>query len=380
MVTALLSKDKEFSDIICGTNDIKRARTFIKPHPKVSVEKVDASKTADVARLAKNADIILNASLPNFNCGIMEAAIKVGANYQDLCSWLQDLKTPEQLRHDKTFKKAGLVGLINTGASPGITNMFAAEAADQLDRVNDIKIRLLEEQRAHEFIFSWSPAVTFDEFASPPLVYKNRKFVFTKPFGDAEDYTFPAPFGKKCAYRIYGDEVSTLPLYIKAKNVDYKAAGADIEFAKALSTLGLFRKQPVQVKGANVTPVELFTKIAPPVPTPKELIRLVKKNIIENAILVTVVELTGTKNGKKKSVRKALCYPDIKEITHRMPGATYVSYPTGIAAAAFAKSIQHIHKTGVFPPEALDKKTRAYVLDTLMNLGITLGCPIKKFD
>ncbi len=377
VIAALLCREKSVSQITCVTNDLKRAKMFMPKHRKLSVRKADASNLSEMEKIARGADLLINASLPNFNETIMEAALKVRANYQDLCSWLQDYKTAEQLKFHQRFKKAGLVAVINTGASPGVTNLLAREAADQLDKVKDIKIRLLEEQCANEFVFSWSPAVTIDEFASNPLVYRKGKFTFEQPFGKPKDYNFPV-YGKRHAFTIYGDEVSTLPLYIKAENVDYKAAGEDIEFARILYRLGLFSEKPVDVKGAQVKPADLFMKIAPPVPTPKEMVKLVKKGIIQEAALAFVVELTGTKNGKKKTIKKEICFPDLKEITKRLPGATYVSYPTGLGAAAFALTIPQIKTPGVCPPEGLKAEYRKKVLDNLMKLGLSMKCPIKK--
>ncbi len=377
VIAALLCREKTVSAIICATNNLQRAKKFISEHRKLSLRQVDASKLSEMEQIAKGADLLINASLPEFNTTIMEAALKTGANYQDLCSWLEDYKTAEQLQFHERFKKAGLVAVINTGASPGITNLLAREAADQLDKVKDIKIRLLEEQCANEFIFSWSPAVTIDEFTSNPLVYRKGRFTFEQPFSKPRDYTFPI-YGKRHAFTIYGDEVATLPLYIKAENVDYKAAGEDIEFARILYRLGLFSDKPVDVKGAKVKPADLFMKIAPKVPTPQQMVKLVKKGVIQEAALAFVVELTGWKNGKQKKIKKEICFPNLKEITKRLPGATYISYPTGLGVTAFALTIPQIKTPGVYPPEGLDKNTRAQVLSTLFKLGRGLKCPIKK--
>ncbi len=158
---------------------------------------MDASKISDVKKSAMDVDLIINATLPQFNENIMEAALHAGVNYQDLSSNLKDLKHIEQLKFHKRFQKEHLIGLIDAGISPGITNLLAREGADKLDIVSSIKIRTLEDQKASEFVFAWSPVVALDELTSPPIVYRNRKFKLLRPFSDSEEYEFPAPFGKR---------------------------------------------------------------------------------------------------------------------------------------------------------------------------------------
>src|SRR3989338_2569184 len=174
------------------------------------------NKDDEIAEKARGVNLIINVSLPRFNENILEAALRVGAHYQDLASELADLKTAEQLKFVERFKEAGLTALINTGVAPGITNLLAREAADKLDTVEEIHFRCVEEQKASEFIFAWSAETTLDDLTAPPLVFRNGVFLLTKPFEDSEEYEFPEPFGKRHAFSIYGDEVATVPLMLKA--------------------------------------------------------------------------------------------------------------------------------------------------------------------
>lgn len=296
VICTLLNKEKKIEKIICGYRNYKRAKEFlITKSDKVELKKIDASNTNDIARAAKDIDLIINTSLPNFNLKIMDAALKVGANYQDLCSHLLDLFHAEQLTYHKKFeKKNELVGLINIGVAPGLSNLLAKDDADKMDEVDSIKIRFLEEQKTSEMIFAWSPVVTLDELISPPLVFENGNFKLAKPFGHVEEYSYPIPFGKRHAVGIYGDEVATIPLFTKVKNVDVKSADTDIEFAKALFRLGLFERKPVSIGKIKISPIEFFSSIMKSkTPTPKEMIRIVKEGIIEEAEFVLVVDVVG---------------------------------------------------------------------------------------
>jgi len=311
----------------------------------------------------------------------MEAALKTGANYQDLCSYQYDYKTSEQLKFHNRFKKAKLVGLINTGIAPGVTNLLAAEMAGKLDSVSDIKMRFLEEQKSSEFLFSWSPEVTLDVLSAPPAVYKNKRIQFVKKFGDVEEYEFPEPYGKRYIFNASGDEPLTIPLYIRVKNLSIKSGGTDNEFARMLYRMGLFsrksikiknnlmRKSGLKAKNEIVVPLEFFSTIAPEIPTPKEITKMIKDGILENAAFISVVEGIGIESGKNIKIKMTAIYPDLKQIFKKMKGATYISYPTGLAAAAFAKTIPKIKENGVFPPEALNSDLRNEILLNLENNG-----------
>lgn len=365
-------KDRNISSVACGSKDIKKAKEFIKTSKKIKLLKksLDASDVYRLTQVIRGFDLVINASLPEFNENIMRAALAAHVNYQDLCSWMLDYKTVEQLKFHNQFKSADLVGLINTGISPGITNVLAAEGKDKFEIIDDIRIITVEEQTARQLIFAWSPSVTLLELTVPPLIYKNKKFAFVEPFSDGQEYEFPPPIGKRYAVNIEGDEIGTLPFYMDIKNASYRACGTDVDLGCSLSRLGLFSEKPIKICNSKIKPVDLFVKLAPSVPSPKEMIEFVKEGIIEDAVFISVVEIIGRQNGKKMMIKNTVIYPDIKAIMKRMPGATYISYPTAVAAASFAKAIPRIKMKGVFPPEALDSKLRRDILIELEGYGI----------
>lgn len=374
VISKYLAEEKSVSQVICATRDLERAKEFIDlENEKIKLVEADAADIDAVSLMAKGVDLIINASLPRFNENLMEVALRVGSNYQDLASDLLDLRTPEQLKFHERFKKAKLVAAINTGIAPGITNLMAAEGAEKLDSVDSINIRLVEEQKASELIFTWSTETALDELTAPPLAYRNGEFILLKPFANSEEYDFSYSVGKKHIFSVYGDEVSTIPLYIKTKNVDFKSSGTDIDFSKALDKLGLFNKKAIEFNGGKIIPIEFFSKIAPKIPTPSKMRQLVKKGVIEDAFFVLVVEVIGEEQGKRINVKSSTIFPSLKEISKIFPGANYISYPTGISAVSFSKIIPQIKSFGVFPPEALSSDIRKKILIELESHGIAVN-------
>ncbi len=363
-----LASDRAIEDVVCATDDLWRAREFLRGS-RVRTVKIDAGNENAVAKCAKGFDLVVNASLPQFNLTIMRAALRANAHYQDLCSHIQDRKTAEQLQLHKRFQKAGRVALINTGAAPGISNLLARNAADMLTSIRSIKIRTIEDQQG-DAVFAWSPAIAVDAAVSPPLTYQSGKFQHVKNFDGLEDYAFPEPYGERRVVSIFGDEVSTIPLYIDTEHVDMKACGADIDVARALFNLGQFDERSVRVGDVTVQPKEVFLRSAPQVPSPKDMRKLLREGRIERADLVVSIEAKGKKNKTSRCIRLTAAFPDLRGISRRFPGATYIAYATGIAAAGFARTLPMVDQPGVFPPEALSKDVRRNVITFLRRRGV----------
>lgn len=372
VVARQLARERNVAKVTCIDRDVRRARAFLKGcGKKVRLVKGDVRTMADIERVGKGSTIIVNAGLPVLNRVIMGGALRVGAHYQDMCSHLADLKNAEQLRFHKDFKAAGLRALFNTGVAPGITNLLAADLAEQFDEVDEVRFRLIEDQDATRPIFTWSPTVLFDELMAPPLVYRDRRFRLIEPFSELETYDFPQPFGARRVYSIYGDEVATLPRYLRCRAVDMKSGGADIDFGAALYHAGVLSTKRVTFRGRRLVPFDFFARLASGVPTPEDTIALVRDGVVRNAYLVVSVEVTGTARRRKRRSRITAVYPNLKEILRRAPGATYISWPTAISAVAFTRALMRYEQPGVIPPEALPPELRARVRHDLEARGVS---------
>ncbi|MDO8655991.1 MAG: saccharopine dehydrogenase NADP-binding domain-containing protein [Nanoarchaeota archaeon] len=344
-----LAKENLISTIVCASRKIPLRKP---KSQKIKFRQLDAQHQDQIELAARGMNLVINASLPQYNISIMKAALKAGAHYQDLCSYLRDHKTPEQLQLHRQFQGQGLVGLINTGISPGITNLLIREAADQLQKVNSIKIRVLQEENLKKKMFAWSPEVTVLELTVNPLVYRQGKNKFVRPFANEEQFHFPS-IGNRKMYAIYGDEVATLPRYITTKNIDYKCGGTAIEEMRPLLK--------------KYSAAEILTRVSGP--DEKSIITSVQEGM--NAVCAMAVVVEGKSGYKKKNVRFDVFFPDLQQVNKIFPGAGYISYPTAIAAAVFARNILSL-PAGVYPPEALEKDIREKIMMQLKSKGIKI--------
>jgi saccharopine dehydrogenase-like NADP-dependent oxidoreductase len=217
---------------------------------------------------------------------------------------------------------------------------------------------------------SWSPRVIVDELASPPLVFRGGKFGNVKAFSGAETFAFPRPFGRRRVVAVYGDEVATLPLYLKVRDVDMKSGGTDIDFGAALAAAGLLDDRTIAVGRERVRPRDLLELVAPKVPTPAEMRKLVERGRVRNSWLVAAVEADGSAGGNAVTRSATAVFPDLRQVMKLRPGATYVAYPTALCAAAMSAAVPRIGRAGAMPPEALDRAIRRTVLRELKDAGV----------
>lgn len=365
--------------------DLKRANELAETlrSSKVFSRRVDAGNIKEVSKAAEGIDIVVNATLPRFDLPIMKAAIKVGANYVDMASG-PPYVTNEQLAQDEQWRKAGLTALINTGISPGVTNVLIARAADQLDNVDEILIRsavkILPGTRVYEgkelFLETWSPETMWMDFAEPPVIFENGEWKTAPLFGGEEVYTFPEPLGPCTVVYHAHEEVYTVPHFIKGvKKMNMKAGWQPTLFmAKAAIELGLLSDKPIEVKGVKVAPRDVFLKLTKPIPTTDELIRKIEADILLETVGIAVVEVKGEKAGEKTTYKYFSATPPttLRE-TYKKYGRTFLERPgiVGTSCAIFTHMLGtgQIRTKGVVPPEGLTREEREAFLRKLAEKG-----------
>ncbi len=105
---------------------------------KVAVKKLNINDREALTSIMSNANLVMNFIGPyyRFKTVALEAAIKSGVHYIDLCDDYD--VTIEALKLDRLAKEKGVTAISGMGASPGITNVLARLGADALDQTDEI--------------------------------------------------------------------------------------------------------------------------------------------------------------------------------------------------------------------------------------------------
>ncbi|MBN1837043.1 MAG: hypothetical protein JW820_14400, partial [Spirochaetales bacterium] len=255
---------------------------------------------------------------------------------------------------------------------------LARNAADKLEQVERIMIYIYDGIWTRRFIpFWWSPETAFGDMASEPVNYLDGRFEIVKPYNDPVMVDFRGLGPRRMVDHEHEEPVTFGLLADKAfkgcRNVGFKYGGPALELAESFYKMGLLGKEPVEVGGVHVAPLELVCKLTPPAPADPESIReaLAEGMILEEG--AALVRVDGRLEGKQTRIDSYINAPGLTE-SFEKHGVTHETFLTGQAAFMFTRLLVNgtIRQTGVFPPELLDQESRSAYLEGLAGLGITV--------
>jgi len=357
--------ERQGHTVWCGDRDPERARRFLGRKSTIAVTEVNARNLRGIVRAAKGCQLVVNASASVFNEIVLRAALRLRAHYVDLSSHLtRHPFKAEQFRYVKKFEEKNRVALINTGAAPGLTNLLVKRAAELLDEIQAVHIRLYESSESDDPISQWSPEVSFDEAVSHPRVYRGGKFQLGKRFSEVEKFRFVEPIGTARVVLAAQDEVATLPHFIPMRELDVKIGGNEIDRLRRWHRLGKLTKS----RG-------MLRRHFPQTSSPRMIAKLIRQGILQNARFAAAVLVRGLKKGKKEDrrilVRSDCTFPTLYQIRQQGRYNTPVAYATAHVAALFIKFFPR-ELAGVFAPEMLPAETRRAILAGIRNNSIRI--------
>jgi Saccharopine dehydrogenase NADP binding domain len=352
--------ERQGHTVWCGDRDPERGRRFLGKRSTIAVAEVNARNLHGIVRAARGCNLIVNASASVFNQIVMRAALRLRAHYVDLSSHLtRNPFKAEQFAYAKRFEEKNRTALINAGAAPGLTNLLVKRAAEMLDEVESVQIRLYESSESDDPISQWSPEVTFDEAISNPRVYRDGKFAMEKRFAALEKFRFPDPIGGANVVLAAQDEVATIPYLIPLQNMDVKIGGNEFDRLRRWYKQGKLSKSRGIVR-------QRF----PQTSSPRMIAKLIRQGVLQNARFAAAVLVCGRKHGKKDDayllIRTDCNFPTLYQIRQQGLFTTPVAYATSHIAALFIKFFPR-DLPGVFAPEALPLETRRAIIEGIRN-------------
>jgi saccharopine dehydrogenase (NAD+, L-lysine-forming) len=277
-VAAVAQRRGFFERLVLADVDESRAATAAERtgDPRVGSAPIDASDPAAIAALARaeRADAILNAVDPRFNPAVFEGAFDAGCTYLDLAMTLSDAENgvklgDEQFAQAERWEEAGRLALVGMGVEPGLSDVFARYAADELfSELDLVGVRdganLVVD--GYDFAPTFSIWTTIEECLNPPVIWeRERGWYTTEPFSEPEVFEFPEGIGPVECVNVEHEEVLLIPRWVDCRRVDFKygLGGEFIEVLKTLHKLGLDSTTPVRVRDVEVAPRDLVAAALP---------------------------------------------------------------------------------------------------------------------
>ncbi len=275
---AVAQRREFFERFVLADVDAARAQAAAERtgDPRIAAAVVDASDAASIAELARTerADVILNAVDPRFNPAVFQAAFDAGCTYLDMAMTLSDAETgvklgDAQFAEAERWEEAGRLALVGIGVEPGLSDVFARYAADELfAEIDLIGVRDGANLVVEGFAFAptFSIWTTIEECLNPPVIWeRERGWYTTEPFSEPELFDFPEGIGPVECVNVEHEEVLLIPRWVNCRRVDFKY-GLGEEFIAVLRTLhklGLDSKEPLLVRGLEVAPRDVVAAALP---------------------------------------------------------------------------------------------------------------------
>jgi saccharopine dehydrogenase-like NADP-dependent oxidoreductase len=380
---ARIAARRPFAELIIADYDLARAQKAAAAKESYAAVRLDARDEAGTAALLAEhrCDALMNATDPRFVMPLFRAALAAGVTYLDMAMSLShpDPEDPygttgvklgdEQFAMAEAWEQAGQLALVGIGVEPGLSDVFARYAADELfSEINELGVRdgANLAVAGYDFAPTFSIWTTIEECLNPPVIWESdRGWYTTPPFSEPETFAFPAGIGPVECVNVEHEEVLLMPRWVKAKRVTFKY-GLGEEFIGVLETLhklGLDRTDPVNVAGMSVSPRDVVAACLPDPATLGDKM---------SGLTCAGTWVTGT--GKDGQPREVYLYHVVDNAsTMAEYGSQAVVWQTAVNPVVALELLDSgaWSGAGVLGPEALPPRP---FLDLLTSYGSPWGC------
>ncbi|MBX3285529.1 MAG: saccharopine dehydrogenase NADP-binding domain-containing protein, partial [Actinobacteria bacterium] len=265
---------------IDGGRAAAAAASFASTAHGVALDASDAGAVEALLR-AEGCDVLMNAADPRFVMPLFDAALAAGCHYVDMA---MSLSRPhperpyaetgvklgdEQFAKADRWEAAGKLALVGMGVEPGLSDVFARYAADNLfEAIDEVGVRdgANLAVAGYDFAPTFSIWTTIEECLNPPVVWeRDRGWYTTEPFSGAEVFEFPEGIGPVECVNVEHEEVLLIPRWVDCRKATFKYGLGDefIEVLQVLHKVGLDRVDPVSVRGTSVSPRDVVAACLP---------------------------------------------------------------------------------------------------------------------
>ena len=280
---ARIAARRPFAELVIADYDLGRAQRAAAArdgYQAVQLDARDEQAATDLLRQHR-CDVLMNATDPRFVMPLFRATLQAGTHYLDMAMSLSYPHPDEPYRQtgvklgDEQFaleaewERSGRLALVGMGVEPGLSDVFARYAADELfGEITELGVRdgASLEVAGYEFAPTFSIWTTIEECLNPPVIWERGLGWFTtEPFSEPEVFTFPAGIGPVECVNVEHEEVLLMPRWVEAQRVTFKY-GLGAEFIGVLRTLhklGLDSADPVRVGGTSVSPRDVVAACLP---------------------------------------------------------------------------------------------------------------------
>jgi len=369
-----LVRSPKVEKVIIADIDLARVQSIAAKFAdeKVIPVELDVDNHEEVAQLMHEVDVAISCVTYKHNYELAKIALSTKTHFVDL-GGNEEIVAKEFLL-DEVAKEQGVTIIPDLGLAPGLVSLLAVSAAESLDELYEIKLRVggLPSEPDDCFL-GYSQVFSIDglinEYYEDCTILRDGKLLVVPSLTELETIEFPRPFGIMEAFNTSGG-ISTLPATYanRVQHIDYKTIRypGHCQHMLMLKELGLMDKEPIELPSGKAVPRELLHKLLSE-KLPSE----------EPDVVLLRVIVTGVKD--KKPVQIVW---DCIDLADQAAGLSAMMRMTAFPASIIAQMIARgdIEKRGVLHQE-LTVPTKLFLAEMDgrgINLRMTEREPIHK--
>jgi lysine 6-dehydrogenase len=323
-----LLQNEEVTVVRLADIDVGHVAPFLAPYSgkRLIPTPVDVRDKDAVRALMRECDAVMSAIPYYFNLDLATLAVECGVHFCDL-GGNTDIVF-EQKKLDAEAAAKGITVVPDCGLAPGMVNILAQRGIDQLDKTDEVRIFVgglpqhPEGPLNYQIVYSLEGVL--DYYTTLSWVVRNGKREHVKALSEVVPVHFDQPVGELEAFHTAGG-LSTMAFRYEGKipTMEYKTLRypGHAKIMEAIRELGLLELEPVEVKGAMVSPRDVAVAAMGP--------RLTKPK--SHDLVALRVTVKGQKDGKDKTINFELIdrYDEERGISAMMRTTGYSLSITG---------------------------------------------------
>ena len=227
---------------------------------KITPVELDIAKSKDVLELMSRSTVAIGCVSYEYNYVLAKLALEARCHFVDL-GGNEEMVAKEFLLNDLA-KEQGVTIIPDLGLAPGLVSILAVSAAESLDQLYEIKLRVGGLPVEPEGPLNYSQVFSIDglinEYYEDVTLIRDGRLMTLPSLTEVESIEFPKPFGTLEAFTTSGG-ASTLPQSYEGKiqHLNYKTIRyrGHCEQIALLKDLGLMDSEPLSLRsGVKVSP------------------------------------------------------------------------------------------------------------------------------
>ncbi|HET6229089.1 MAG TPA: saccharopine dehydrogenase C-terminal domain-containing protein, partial [Longimicrobiaceae bacterium] len=281
-------------DVVIADIDVGNLQPFLQPYlgGRLTAVKVDAKDEDSVRAAMQGVSATMSAFPYYFNLQMATLALEAGSHFCDLGGNTEIVLQQKRLHAQAQEKGVSIIP--DCGLAPGMVNILAEHGIRQMDSVRSVTIKVgglpQNPQPPLNYQIVYSIEGVLDYYTTLSWVLRDGKQTQVKALSEIEELDFPGT-GMLEAFHTAGGLSAMAQRYEgQIPTMEYKTLRypGHAQAMETIRELGLLSDQPVDVKGMQVVPRDLFIATAGP---------LLKKDYRSSPDLVALrVEVEGEKD------------------------------------------------------------------------------------